>query len=766
SSMWLWWWWSWWIAALVTGSSSNSISSVSPYGLLGPQGVVLPPKDFVHRAQLDQYGAYVMLWTPREEDIIIEVQVSTRGYVGLGWSPHGGMKNADIALAWVNDDDGKVHLNDRHASGERTPAIDASQDLRLIGGYQNNTHTVIRWARPWTTCDDQQDFQLTGDTVRVIWAYDEEDPSGDGEGALPRHAHRGTRSLYLREPRPTTALLRGANVVNWDIRSPKVALPGDMHTLYWCKLYKIPDIDRKHHVIGYEPIIDVSNIQYVHHMILYECHLKDSHLHLEKFAQAKGSQCYGGNMPPSWYACNTPLIAWAVGSEGESYPSQAGFPLGEDFGGATYFMLEIHYNNPNYRKGVVDSSGLRIFHTDQLREHDAAVMTMGHSVVPAHIIPPGRKWTTVGHCTADCTEKGLPEEGVKVFSAVLHAHLLGSSIGVRQIRNGREMPQIIKDSTYDFNYQQTRVLEDQLTILPGDFLVTECTYDASRRTHPTFGGFASTEEMCLVFLAYYPRANLSECFSYPDISMLLDTFGIQKVYNNDKIIGMFQDTGFSDDYINSEWEEKLLKQMDQSVTVNATDISLSAFHTKVIVVEPKDMYNQSFYSILQNTETWQDEQLLQNLQMNIMEGPHVPTCQFHGRLEVDGLAQRTRYPNYIALKSLQQDCISPSDSIEAVQSPESEAYTTPSPTRTLSPTPGSPESPVNEVNENKDFAELNEVPKTPTPTLPPHLQNKPLEENKIDTESLAHTQRGGSQNVQMPTTMIIVYTWLFILFFY
>lgn len=36
---------------------------------------------------------------------------------------------------------------------------------------------------------------------------------------------------------------------------------------------------------------------------------------------------------------------------GEMYPDHVGIPMGEEHGGATYFMLEIHYNNPNLRSG-------------------------------------------------------------------------------------------------------------------------------------------------------------------------------------------------------------------------------------------------------------------------------------------------------------------------------------------------------------------------------------------------------------------------------
>jgi hypothetical protein len=36
-------------------------------------------------------------------------------------------------------------------------------------------------------------------------------------------------------------------------------------------------------------------------------------------------------------------------------------------GGAKFFMLETHYDNPNLQSGIVDHSGLRLFYTSQLR---------------------------------------------------------------------------------------------------------------------------------------------------------------------------------------------------------------------------------------------------------------------------------------------------------------------------------------------------------------------------------------------------------------
>ena len=46
-----------------------------------------------------------------------------------------------------------------------------------------------------------------------------------------------------------------------------------------------------------------------------------------------------------------------MGSNGEILPEHVGMPLGEEFGGATYFMLETHYDNPAFHKDLVDTSG-------------------------------------------------------------------------------------------------------------------------------------------------------------------------------------------------------------------------------------------------------------------------------------------------------------------------------------------------------------------------------------------------------------------------
>ena len=51
-------------------------------------------------------------------------------------------------------------LQDRHALGQFEPEEDASQDYELLQGYENGTHTVLRFRRKYDTCDPH-DFRIT-----------------------------------------------------------------------------------------------------------------------------------------------------------------------------------------------------------------------------------------------------------------------------------------------------------------------------------------------------------------------------------------------------------------------------------------------------------------------------------------------------------------------------------------------------------------------------------------------------------------------------
>ena len=56
-------------------------------------------------------GSYTLHWKfdLEAETIGFAVNVSTRGWVGFGLSPNGGMTGSDVVIGWVKD--GSVHFN-------------------------------------------------------------------------------------------------------------------------------------------------------------------------------------------------------------------------------------------------------------------------------------------------------------------------------------------------------------------------------------------------------------------------------------------------------------------------------------------------------------------------------------------------------------------------------------------------------------------------------------------------------------------------------
>ncbi|CAL4133676.1 unnamed protein product, partial [Meganyctiphanes norvegica] len=611
-----------------------------------------------------------------QNDLIIDFeQVATTGYVGLGFSPSGGMGGADIALGWI-DNSGFVHFHDRFAEGNTQPMIDDSQDYDLLGGYQNDSHTVLRFSRPWVSCDDQHDVQLTvRDTSRVIWAYHDEDPAD--ENSVQYHSHRGTKSMFLKEPKIET--LKGQGIDYWDVLNPNISLPETLDTIYWCKMVKIPALKKKNQIVGAVPIIQEGNWKYVHHMLLYECHsATDSEEVFGKFVQAKGAQCHTANMPPSWSQCNVPIAAWAVGSEGGFYPDHVGLPLGEEHGGSNYFLLETHYDNPTMDKGVVDSSGIRVYHTDNLREHDAGLLTLGHNVLPQHIIPPGQEFTTVGHCSAECTQTMLPETGINVFQGMLHTHLLGSKVIVRQIRDGKELPTILKDDHYDFNYQEARQIRPEWKVLPGDILMTECLYNSTDKSTATYGGLATQDEMCLSYLVYYPKTNLGGCLSSPSFGSIIYAMGIQELYPMKKMQNPLADI--------PDLEEKLLAKMLDNGTYDGQPIFLGYMFKPVIAKKPERLANQSLFDIVMDPTTWTDT-FVKSFQDVAMYSTHDLKCFNLQNKHIEGIQPTVKYPQFEVYEAPMPTCnteVQPGD--VAIKPTGPHAYTSTSTTSTATQT--------------------------------------------------------------------------------
>ncbi|XP_046406424.1 MOXD1 homolog 1-like [Ischnura elegans] len=608
-------------------------------------------------------------WWSRREAVSFRVVAATRGYVGLGFSARGGgMAGADLALFWVHDETGRVHLEDCHATHNGAPLKDSQQDFILESGFQNDTHTVVRFRRAWVTCGPVgEDVDLGNDTIRMLWAYRDEDPV-NGELLWHGSKNRGVKSVHLRTPPPAMPDSVKTSDSYWDVKMDGVIIPDDVDTLYWCKMFKAPKFKEKHHMIGYTPVLEAGNDRHVHHMLLYQCSVPKQSIHsaqmlYDKHIHQSGAACYSPKMPHEWETCITPVVAWGIGSQGEFLPEHVGLPIGED-GSDTYFMLEIHYDNPSFEK-LHDSSGVRIHYTSHLRPYDGGILVNGITVTPLHLIPPHQEhYTNVGFCSSECTRKMFPAKGVHIISVLLHSHLAGRKMRLRHLRGGKELHPIVEDNSYDFNYQQTRSLAQEVEVLPGDELVTECVYETINRSEPTFGGYSTKEEMCLAFITYYPRTSLAACYSMAPVQFFFETVGVKEFYEKDmdtveKLflkLGDFslskkakttpappmtlsptpltsdglipEGGGHIDDEINQRAIEELKKRkgytLDEGESVGGSS-SYQIFED-LVIKQPLEFSNKSFSRHLQEVP-WAEELLTRRIEHSFRYGQHMTFCR-------------------------------------------------------------------------------------------------------------------------------------------
>ncbi|XP_035686300.1 DBH-like monooxygenase protein 1 isoform X1 [Branchiostoma floridae] len=480
--------------------------------------------DFTHQASLDEHGRFHLLWKFDSETITFEAHVQTTGYIGLGFSPNGGMTGSDVIIGWVKD--GQAFITDRFAEGYFEPRLDAHQDVELLSGYENGTHTVLRFRRKLRPCDTAEDREITEDTQRVIWSFNDLDPlenslaGQNGPHVLYHGSNRGSKSIILLQKNPPTLDIQDSNILSFELTSSNVLVP-EKDTTYWCNTMRLPRLDRKHHIVKIEPIIQPGHESLVHHAVVYQCKLGQVPPMLDG-----GHECYHPNMPEEWGNCNSIMTAWAIGGKGFTYPNYVGFPIGSD-DDPDYIMMEMHYDNPDRISGQRDSSGLRFYYTPIVRMYDAGILDIGVNSYATHVIPPrAESFDSTGFCFG--LDPYLQELGspIKVFASMPHAHLAGTAVRTKLVRNGVFQSYVGRDETYDFDLQEIRLLDPEVMVQEGDQLITECTYKTTDRTQATIGGLSSREEMCINFIQYYPRMKLTRCYSGLDINQQAPFFGV------------------------------------------------------------------------------------------------------------------------------------------------------------------------------------------------------------------------------------------------
>ncbi|XP_078324642.1 DBH-like monooxygenase protein 2 homolog [Crassostrea virginica] len=288
----------------------------------------------------------------------------------------------------------------------------------------------------------------------------------------------------------------------FDVKFPKRKVPAQ-ETTYTCIIVEVPEVE-DHHMVANKPLID--NEKVVHHLLVYGCGGK---------VRRKLNTPYECGMEAS-AACRDLIGVWGFGSKGECMHPDAGFRLGKN--GYTHIAVQMHWTNKHQHSDYYDGSGIRIFYTKTLRLHDAGTLWLGQMFFE---IPPETPETNVyGVCTSECTSK-IFTENLTIFGATNHMHMLGIRGKVEHYRSGERVGFITNDSHYTYDSPVQHSFDVPVVVRPGDELRTTCTFNSEGVDKSTFFGKGSHDEMCFVFVKYYPKqkARIQQCLSFKELSM-------------------------------------------------------------------------------------------------------------------------------------------------------------------------------------------------------------------------------------------------------
>ncbi|XP_042833363.1 DBH-like monooxygenase protein 2 isoform X2 [Panthera tigris] len=442
---------------------------------------------------------------------------------------------------------------DQHLVDEDTLEEDGSQDAELQGLTEDAVYTTMRFSRPFRSCD-AHDQDITSDTIRVLAAYGLDD-------TLKLDRDRTfVKSIFLLQIVHPDDLDIPEDTIIHDLELTDFLIPED-DTTYACTFLPLPIVSKKHHIFKFEPKLLKHNETMVHHILVYACGNAS-------VLPTGISDCYGAD--PAFSLCSQVIVGWAVGGTSYQFPDDVGVSIGTPLD-PQWIRLEIHYSNFHNVPGVYDSSGIRLYYTAKLRKYDMGVLQLGFFTFPIHFIPPGAEsFLSYGLCKTEKFEEmnGVPVPDIQVYGYLLHTHLAGRALQAVQYRNGTQLRIICKDDLYDFNLQETRDLPYRMEIKQGDELLVECHYQTLDRDSLTFGGPSTINEMCLIFLFYYPRNNISSCMGYPDIIHVAHELGEEV---SDSMEGMMAMNNVEWTPENIKKAEKACKEAQQTVIIKTID---------------------------------------------------------------------------------------------------------------------------------------------------------------------------------------------------
>lgn len=120
-----------------------------------------------------QQDGFLLSWTVEGDEAVVTMSAPSTGWVAAGFHTEGAMKNAQIAMGWVDGD--SFALRDDFGTGFTTHAPDTSlggaDDLVPVSGTEEDGRTTIVFRMPLDSGDPYDRILVPGEPCRALVAY-------------------------------------------------------------------------------------------------------------------------------------------------------------------------------------------------------------------------------------------------------------------------------------------------------------------------------------------------------------------------------------------------------------------------------------------------------------------------------------------------------------------------------------------------------------------------------------------------------------------
>lgn len=459
-------------------------------------------------------------WTMDEEqeNIFLAVVAKAEGWVGFGFSESGGMEGSDIVYLSASQ---PTQLWDGYIKNDKKPLVDTCQNWLFIRSVVEDGYILLEAQRLLRTEDTHQDRPLIPDSdpvslaTLVIGAWGDDKDNGSRIGYHgPNSRVRGQLRLYQAsmESKGPTFAERMAQISDGSFEhraKDHAVLTRETEYKSFCidqselEAQGVNITAEKLYLVGFEHIIDPRAKAHVHHFTAVA----------SSAVQSEDGDCDNG--------LNGDLIyGWAPGQAAYALPDDVGTPFGawEDITG---LRMIIHYDNPQGVSGILDSSGVRYYYSYKPMKYEMGTLNYGDPLVRMRgdSLVSNNSVSFVSHsfeCPSSCSDKALAgsETGVTVFRQFVHMHQKGTA--AQLLIKNRQKETVHTSSVDYFRFEQQgrqMIQQESFQVQSGSSFHLNCEYSSGPNDgKDLLWGEASSDEMCMAAIMYYPRRTMQVGF--------------------------------------------------------------------------------------------------------------------------------------------------------------------------------------------------------------------------------------------------------------